>query len=136
MGGGGLGALPEKQKWNEIVPFLDEVKKEEEMEKGEAEKKLEEKLKAKTGKISAKDADYQRKFVMKRRQLALRALHSYAKSLTGSDKLHPPIIMKEQKDGEKDEKDAKEKEKDTQKLSKKHLELLEKRKAEEEEKVK
>merc|ERR1712129_633716 len=111
--GGGLGVLPDKHKWNEAVPFLDEVKKEEEMERGEAEKKLEEKLKAKTGKISARDVDYQRKFVMKRRQLALRALHSYAKSLTGSDKLHPPIIMKEQKDGgEKEEKDAPEKGKD------------------------
>merc|ERR1711879_62703 len=73
---------------------LDMVKEEETMEKNEAEKKMEERMKLK-GKISARDLEFQKKFQMKRRQLALKSLHAYSKSLTGSDKLHPPIIMKE-----------------------------------------
>merc|ERR1711972_572344 len=113
------------------------------MEKNEAERKMEEKMKLK-GKISARDLEFQRKFQMKRRQMALKALHAYSKSLTGSDKLHPPIIMKEDpkdekaKDKKDDKKEAKKDDNkdEKEKLSKKHQELLEKRKLEEEEKIK
>jgi len=133
-----------KYSWYENHVFLDDVKRMEEMEKNEGEKKMEEKMKAK-GKLTARDLDFQRKFQMKKRQMALKALHAYSKSLSGSDKLHNPIIMKDDekdkdKDKDKDKKD-KDKDKDTDekgaaKVSKKHLELLEKRKLEEEEKIK
>merc|ERR1719265_1114156 len=95
------------------------------MEENEGEKRLKAKMAAKK-KITAWDIEFQKKFLLKRRQMALRALAAYAKSLTGSDKLHPPIIMKEEK--KEDEK--------VEKLISKHLEILEKRKIEEENKIK
>eukprot|EP00928_Gymnodinium_smaydae_P014150 TRINITY_DN15141_c0_g2_i3.p1 TRINITY_DN15141_c0_g2~~TRINITY_DN15141_c0_g2_i3.p1 ORF type:complete len:1998 (-),score=638.27 TRINITY_DN15141_c0_g2_i3:221-6076(-) len=114
---------------------IDSLLYEETMEMNEGEKRMQEYLKAK-GKITAKDLEYQRKFQLKKRQLALRKLSDYAKSLTGSDKLHHPIIMREDKDEGKDKgKAKKEEEKKEEKLSKKHLEILEKRKAEEEAKI-
>merc|ERR1712057_84356 len=44
-------------------------------------------------KRTAKDALFEKKFALKKKQMALRALYAYSKSLTGSDKLHPAIIM-------------------------------------------
>merc|ERR1712176_1140357 len=68
----------------------------------EGERRMEEKLKAK-GKVTAWDIKFKRKYQMKKKQMELKKLAAYAKSLTGSDKMHPPIIMKEEKD-DKDKK--------------------------------
>mmetsp|Transcript_33055 Transcript_33055/g.51346 ORF Transcript_33055/g.51346 Transcript_33055/m.51346 type:complete len:2017 (-) Transcript_33055:221-6271(-) len=75
---------------------IDSIKAEEFMEENAAEKKLRLKLEAK-GKITAADLEFERKFKLKTRQQALKALAAYAKSLTGSDKLHHPIIMPDEK---------------------------------------
>merc|ERR1712110_1351656 len=96
----------EPKRWT-AQRFYDSVEYEQNMEMNAAEKKMQLKMeeKRKTGqKITARDLDFQRKFVLKTKQMMLRALAQYAKSLTGSDKLHPPIIMKEdkeKKDGDK-----------------------------------
>merc|ERR1711953_695485 len=83
--------------WTTDTIFLDSAGKEEEMEMNEGERKMEEKLKAK-GKVTAWDLEFKRKYQMKKKQMELKKLAAYAKSLTGSDKMHPPIIMKEEKD--------------------------------------
>merc|ERR1712032_585475 len=72
-----------------------------------------------------------RKYALKTRQIALRSLAQHAKSLTGSDKLHPPIIMREEPKG----KDGKKEELKEEKKSGKAIELIEKNKAAEAEKV-
>merc|ERR1712048_843541 len=89
--------------WTTDTIFLDSAGKEEEMEMNEGERKMEEKLKAK-GKVTAWDLEFKRKYQMKKKQMELKKLAAYAKSLTGSDKMHPPIILKEEsKDkGDKD----------------------------------
>merc|ERR1712086_279880 len=61
--------------------YLDSNNEEETMEMNEGEKKMAEKMKAK-GKITARDLEFQRKFALKKRQVALRALSGYARSLT------------------------------------------------------
>ncbi|CAE8692993.1 unnamed protein product [Polarella glacialis] len=128
----GSDLLWERHTWNKGV-YIDDVAKEQEMEKNEGEKRLEEKMKAKSGKLTERDLQFIAKFVLKKRQLALRALHSYSKSLTGSDKLHPPIIMKETQD----DKGGKKEEKVVEvKLSSKHQEIIDKRKQEEDLKTK
>mmetsp|Transcript_92223 Transcript_92223/g.176876 ORF Transcript_92223/g.176876 Transcript_92223/m.176876 type:complete len:1979 (-) Transcript_92223:351-6287(-) len=126
--------------------YLDSLKEEETMEDSGAIKqfKLRREQKIKEGKkITAKDLEFEKQFMMKRRMLALRGLHLYAKSLTGSDKLHPAIIMKEDKDKDKEKEieengkpGAKKKEEKAPKLSAKHQELLEANKRKEEEKIK
>merc|ERR1712060_871832 len=78
---------------------------------------------------------------MRQRQLALKAIHAYSKSLSDSHGLHPPIIMREdaKKDEKEKEKEAdskKKKEEEPAKVSKKQQEILDKRAKEEEEKVK
>merc|ERR1711907_614636 len=98
-------------------------------------KKFRAKMAAKGQKMSARDIEFQRKFQLKKKQMALKALAAYSKSLTGSDKLHPPIIMKDEAAKGKTD-DAKDKKPAEEKLSKKHLEILEKRKEEEEAKIK
>lgn len=118
--------------------LLDAVVAEETMEMNEGEKRMAEKMKGK--KLTARDIEFQRKFQLKKRQLALRALHQYSKSLTGSDKLHPPIIMKDDKDEGKgddkkaDDKKAKKAEPEVKK-SKAQLELEEKLNAEKAKKI-
>mmetsp|Transcript_59948 Transcript_59948/g.97036 ORF Transcript_59948/g.97036 Transcript_59948/m.97036 type:complete len:1938 (-) Transcript_59948:58-5871(-) len=128
----GSDLLWERHTWNKGV-YIDDVAKEQEMEKNEGEKRLEEKMKAKSGKLTERDLQFIAKFVLKKRQLALRKLHRYSKSLTGSDKLHPPIIMKETQD----DKGGKKEEKVVEvKLSSKHQEIIDKRKQEEDLKTK
>merc|ERR1719379_2435457 len=117
-------------KWTKGA-IIDSVKEEEKIEDNAAEKEFKRKMQLKK-KITAHDLEFQRKFAMKKKQMALRPLHSYSKSLTGSDKLHKPIIMKEEKADKKAEKDKKEEVKKEEKVSKKQLEILEKRKLEEE----
>jgi len=112
-------------KWNRYGQ-IDSFKEEENMDDNEAEKAW--KAKQAEKKKTAYDIEYQRKFALKKRQLALRALSQYAKSLTGSDKLHPPIIMKTEKEKEKEKEAEKEREKAT--VGKKQQEILDKRKLE------
>merc|ERR1712087_927991 len=95
------GSLWSKYGWNTNATFFDSLKKEEEMEKNEFDKKMEEKFRLKAaaaGKtnMSARDEAYMKTLKMKQRQLALRALHSYSKSLTDSHGMHPPIVMTDQ----------------------------------------
>merc|ERR1712187_285659 len=89
------------------------------------------------GKVTARDLEYQRKFQLKKRQLEIKKLQSYANSLTGSSKLHPPIIIKEEKDNKKDKADKKDEveEKKEAKMSAKQKEILEKRAKEEQDKI-
>lgn len=126
--------LWKKHDWTE-GNYLDAVKSEEFMEKNLGEIRMEEKFKAK-GKITARDLEFMKKWHLKKKQLALKQLNMYANSLTGSNKLHPAIIMKdEKKDDDKKGDDKKDEKKKEEKLSKKHLELLEKRRLEEEQKT-
>lgn len=87
------------------------------------------------GKITARDLEFQHKFKMNKRQKALKALHSYAKSLTGSDKMHPPIIMQDYSTSSKDDKKAEKKEEKV-KISAKQQEILDKQNKEKEDKIK
>eukprot|EP00746_Dinoflagellata_sp_MGD_P125685 gnl/MRDRNA2_/MRDRNA2_60514_c0_seq1.p1 gnl/MRDRNA2_/MRDRNA2_60514_c0~~gnl/MRDRNA2_/MRDRNA2_60514_c0_seq1.p1 ORF type:complete len:1869 (+),score=477.09 gnl/MRDRNA2_/MRDRNA2_60514_c0_seq1:406-5607(+) len=96
------------------------VDMEQKMEDNKAEAEFK-RRQAQKKKITAYDIEFQRKFALKRRQQALRALHTYSKSLTGSDKMHPPIIMAEKKE------EVKKEEKKEEKISKKHQELLHQR---------
>jgi len=113
--------------WNKYAS-IDSFKEEENMDDNEAQKAEKAKL-AEKKKVTAWDIEFQRKFALKKRQLALRALSQYSKSLTGSDKLHPPIIMKTEKEKEKEAEAEREREKAT--ISKKQQEILDKRKLEE-----
>jgi len=124
--------LQEKHGWATDVQ-LDLLKEEERMEKSAAQKKMEAYTLQRGGKVTERDIEYKRKFELKRRQLALRALTQYAKSLTGSNRLHPPIIMKE--DSAKDKKSGEQDKPAEQKISKKQQEILEAQKIKEQLKI-
>eukprot|EP00929_Paragymnodinium_shiwhaense_P082526 TRINITY_DN4351_c0_g1_i1.p1 TRINITY_DN4351_c0_g1~~TRINITY_DN4351_c0_g1_i1.p1 ORF type:complete len:1954 (-),score=750.05 TRINITY_DN4351_c0_g1_i1:133-5994(-) len=117
--------------WTEGKQY-DSVLYEETMELNEGQKKMQEKLKQKGGKLTARDIEFQKKYALKTKQLALKALSRYSQSLTGSSKMHPPIIMKEH-DGKETKKE--EEKKDEKKLSAKHQELLAKQEAAEQAKI-
>lgn len=119
--------LWERYQWKENIR-INGVAEAQEMEKNEAVKRMEEKMRKKD-KITDKDREYERKFHMKMRQMALKALHAYAKSLSGSDKLHNPIISVKS-DIKKEE--AK---KPQEKVSQKQQELIDKNIAKEQEKI-
>merc|ERR1711879_509929 len=106
-------ARPDKIEPKRWVPtrFYDSAEYEEFMEENAGEKKMRLKMeeKRKRGeKITARDLDFQKKFQLKTKQMMLKALARYANSLTGSSGLHPPIIMKEDKE-KKDDADKKKK---------------------------
>mmetsp|Transcript_45205 Transcript_45205/g.105396 ORF Transcript_45205/g.105396 Transcript_45205/m.105396 type:complete len:1912 (+) Transcript_45205:101-5836(+) len=126
------GLLWERYNWKDKneQKRVDAILEVQEMEKNEAEKRMEQKMREKK-KITDKDREYERKFHMKKRQMAIRYLARYAKSLTGSDKLHLPIVSV--KCDQKEEEDKKKK--GEEKMSKKHQELLEKNKKQELEKT-
>merc|ERR1712039_800291 len=114
-----------KYNWNRDAGFLDGVKDEEKMEKNLHQKKMEEKMKLK-GKITGKDMEYFKKLEMRQRQLALKAIHAYSKSLSDSHGLHPPIIMKEEKNEKEKTAEAdgkKKKEEEPAKIGKKQQEI-------------
>merc|ERR1712203_748284 len=80
---------------------------------------------------------------MKKKQMALKAIHAYSKSLTDSHGMHPPIVMTEKENEakqEKEKKDAKggkpEKEKAEKGPSAKMQEILERNEKAEEDKAK
>lgn len=82
--------LWDRYSWREGVR-INAVAEAQAMEKNEGQKKMEEKMRAK-GKITDKDREFERKFHLKMRQLGLKKLDFFAKSLAGADKLHNPII--------------------------------------------
>ncbi|CAE7192690.1 ZIFL2 [Symbiodinium natans] len=129
--------LWDRYSWKQGVR-VDAIQEVQEMEKNEAEKRMEQKMREKK-KITDKDREYERKFHMKRRQMALRSLHRYAKSLTGSDKLHLPIVsVKADQKKEDQKKEAKKKakpEEKVEKVSKKQQEILDKNRQKELEKT-
>jgi len=126
------GLLWDRYEWKQGVR-VDAIQEVQEMEKNEAEKRMEQKMREKK-KITDKDREYERKFHMKRRQMALRALHRYAKSLAGSDKLHLPIVSVKCDQKKEDKKEAKKKPVE-EKVSKKTQEILEKNRQKEMEKI-
>merc|ERR1712129_669919 len=85
----------QKINWNKDG-YIDSFKAEETLEEGDAERKMRARIMDK-GKVTARDLEFERKFKLKKRQLEIRKLQSYANSLTGSNKLHPPIILTEDK---------------------------------------
>ncbi|CEL97702.1 unnamed protein product [Vitrella brassicaformis CCMP3155] len=102
-------------------------------EDAEKEEELPEWLKKKMSKLKS-DAERRQalmKFKLKREQRGKTTLHAYAKSLTGADKLHHPIVQR--KEGSKPEDDD---EKKKPKMSSKAKEILERTEQAQREKMK
>eukprot|EP00434_Breviolum_minutum_P001100 symbB.v1.2.000962.t2/scaffold39.1/size394969/6 len=119
--------LWERYQWKESIK-INAVAQEQEMEQNAHQKKLEEMMRKK-GKISDKDKEYMRKKNFAMRQKGLRKLHTYAKSLTGSDKLHLPIMVV------KEDLKKEEGKKPQEKVSQKQQEMIDKNIAKEQEKI-
>lgn len=117
--------LFDRYQWKEEVR-IDAVLEAQHIERSAAQKAWDEKMRLR-GKITDKDREWQRKKEDERRQRALRHLHGYAKSLTGSDALHHPIIKV------KSEMAPEELQPREEKISKKQQEIIDKNNAKKEE---
>eukprot|EP00435_Cladocopium_sp_Y103_P062278 s262_g23.t2 len=117
--------LFDRYQWKDDVR-INAVEEAQHMERSAAQKAWDEKMRLR-GKITDKDREWQRKKEDEKRQRALRHLHTYAKSLTGSDGMHHPIIKV------KSEMAPEESQPREEKISKKQQDILDKNNAKKEE---